>query len=107
MRYAETHYMSKDGLRLFFRDYGPKESGRAPVLCLPGLTRNSRDFEDLARRLADDRRVLCPDLRGRGESEWDTNYRNYNPAIYVDDVIRLLESEEVSNVLIENLGQHA
>ncbi len=100
MRYAETYYVSKDGLRLFFRDYGPKESPAAPVLCLPGLTRNSRDFDELARRLAADRRVICPDLRGRGKSEWDSDYRNYNPAVYVDDVIRLVEREKLSDVLI-------
>lgn len=100
MRCAETYYSSKDGLRLFFRDYGPKEVGAAPVLCLPGLTRNSRDFDDLSRRLAAERRVICPDLRGRGNSEWDSDYRNYNPAVYVDDVIRLLEGEGLSNVVI-------
>ncbi len=100
MRYAETYYTSKDGLRLFFRDYGLEEGGAAPVLCLPGLTRNSRDFDDLARRLAANRRVICPDLRGRGNSQWDSDYRNYNPGVYVDDVIRLLESEDLLNVLI-------
>lgn len=100
MRYEKAHYMSKDGLRLFYRDFGPKEGGAASVLCLPGLTRNSRDFEDLARRFAVDRRIICPDLRGRGESEWDSNYRNYNPAVYVEDIIRLIESEKLSKVLI-------
>ncbi len=100
MRYVKSHYTSKDGLRLFYRDYGPKEGGAAPVLCLPGLTRNSRDFEEFARRFAVDRRIICPDLRGRGESAWDSDYRNYNPAVYVEDIIRLIESEKLSKVLI-------
>ena len=100
MSFAERFYTSKDGLRLFFRDYGPRTSVAAPVLCLPGLTRNSRDFADLARWLAETRRVICPDLRGRGRSAWDSDYRNYNPSVYIDDVIRLLESERLSNVLI-------
>lgn len=100
MRFADAYYESKDGLRLFFRDYGPKQGGAAPVLCLPGLTRNSRDFGDLARRLAADRRVICPDLRGRGNSEWDSDYRNYDPAIYMDDILCLLEREGLSNVVI-------
>lgn len=99
MRYLEKTFSSKDGLNLFFRDYGPEESSPPPVLCLPGLTRNSRDFEALARRLADGRRVICPDLRGRGFSEWDSNYRNYQPAVYVDDLIRLLESEKIARVV--------
>jgi pimeloyl-ACP methyl ester carboxylesterase len=99
VRYAETTYIAKDGLKLFFRDYGPIESGAAPVVCLPGLTRNSRDFESLARRLGEYRRVICPDLRGRGASAWDIDYRNYNPSVYVDDVLRLLESEVLSKVI--------
>jgi len=100
VKYAERHYESKDGLKLFFRDYGPAEGPAAPVVCLPGLTRNSRDFTFLARHLASERRVVCPDLRGRGYSQWDDDYRNYNPAIYVEDVIQLIESERLSKTVL-------
>ncbi len=101
MRYEEGRYTSSDGLQLFFREYGPEDDGgAAPVLCLPGVTRNSRDFDDLARRLAVDRRVICPDLRGRGYSDWDSDYRNYNPAVYVGDVSSLIEARGLSNVLM-------
>ena len=62
----ERFTTSSDNLRLFFRDWGDDASARTPVLCLPGLTRNSRDFNDLATRLAGERRVICPDLRGGG-----------------------------------------
>jgi len=83
-------YQSHDGLRLFYRDFSPAKAG-TPVICLPGLTRNSRDFEDLARHLSERRRVLTPDLRGRGLSQHDPDWRNYHPGTYVKDVLRLLD----------------
>ncbi|WP_175479058.1 alpha/beta fold hydrolase [Rubrimonas cliftonensis] len=58
-----------DGGRLFHRDYSVATPGRVTALCLPGLTRNCRDFGALAARLAPTRRVICPDMRGRGRSD--------------------------------------
>src|SRR5271170_5640305 len=55
--------------RIAFTDWGP-ESAACPVLCVHGLTRNGRDFDHLAAALSDQgRRVVCPDLPGRGQSE--------------------------------------
>lgn len=79
-----------DGRQLFARDWGPAEGAHAAVLCLPGLTRNSKDFNRLAPRLALDRRVICPDLRGRGRSERDPDWRNYDPRVYLDDLRHIL-----------------
>lgn len=93
------YYESTDGLRLFYRDYAPEQPGAA-VLCLPGLTRNSRDFDDLARYLSTTRRVLTPDLRGRGHSDHDPEWRNYNPAIYSGDVWTLLDSLGIGSVIV-------
>jgi pimeloyl-ACP methyl ester carboxylesterase len=67
---------------------------------LPGLTRNSLDFALLAQLLADDRRVICPDLRGRGASEYDPNWRNYNPARYCKDVWDLLDASDIESVVV-------
>ena len=97
--YAERYYESADGLRLHYRDYRPDRGG-TPVLCLPGLTRNCRDFEDLAPHLAGRRRVLAPDLRGRGLSEYDPEWRNYHPGTYVGDVIRLLDTADIERVIL-------
>lgn len=83
-------YRSTDGLALFYRDFGDPASKGTPVICLPGLTRNSRDFVALARRLSDTRRVICPDLRGRGSSAYDPAYANYVPGTYVKDTLTLL-----------------
>jgi len=87
----EKHYQSDDGLKLFYREFGLGDAERY-VLCLPGLTRNSRDFEMLAAHLASSYRVLCPDLRGRGFSDYDPEWRHYHPATYVADTWRLLDS---------------
>lgn len=96
---TENFYQSEDGLRLFYRDYGSECSG-TPVLCLPGLTRNSRDFEDLAKYLSPRRRVLCPDFRGRGFSDHDPNWKNYHPLTYVQDVWSLLDHIGVQRVIV-------
>jgi pimeloyl-ACP methyl ester carboxylesterase len=100
--YAEIEWQSHDGLRLYARVYEPTAgAGRAAgsvasgdgaptVLCLHGLTRNSRDFEDLAPHLQRRYRVIVPDLRGRGFSARDPNVQNYQPGIYVRDILALL-----------------
>ncbi len=88
--WSDRYYTSADGLRLYYRDYAAPVAGRVPVLCLPGLTRNSRDFETLAPRLQRERRVLCADLRGRGRSQHDPHWQNYHPGTYLADIGRLL-----------------
>lgn len=88
---TERWFESADGLRLYYRDYAAQAPGQLPVLCLPGLTRNSRDFEHVALRLRRERRVLCADLRGRGKSQHDPNWQNYHPGTYLGDIARLLD----------------
>lgn len=91
--YHERTLTSQDGLKLFYRDYVDGSLGDAiPVLCLPGVTRNSKDFAYLASRLALGRRILCPDYRGRGRSGYDADWENYNPEVYINDIRHLLTS---------------
>ncbi|WP_018898821.1 alpha/beta hydrolase [Rhizobium sp. 2MFCol3.1] len=92
--FQDRTYVSSDGLTLHLRDYdlGPEAAeDRLPVICLPGLTRNSRDFHQLALILSRDSvassRVIALDYRGRGLSEWDENKANYNLAVEARDVI--------------------
>jgi pimeloyl-ACP methyl ester carboxylesterase len=99
MSTEQHYYQSQDGLRLFYRDSGADMPG-PPVLCLPGLTRNSRDFEDLADALSPRRRVLCPDFRGRGFSDHDPDWKNYHPLTYVQDVWSLLDHVGVERVIV-------
>lgn len=90
MEFRERRYTCQDGLSLYFRDYGDAASPLTPVVCLPGLTRNSKDFGALAQRLSGSRRVLCPDFRGRGRSQYDDDWRRYHPRSYVDDLRHLM-----------------
>ncbi|GEN99354.1 alpha/beta hydrolase [Novosphingobium sediminis] len=97
-RWEDRSWTSSDGLKLHFRDYpaaGAGSSGKPPVLCLPGLTRNARDFEALAERLAGEWRVICPDMRGRGDSDYARDPMTYTPAHYVADVEALLAAEGI------------
>jgi len=98
--WIDRYFTSADGLRLYYRDYPAAEPGRLPVLCLPGLTRNCRDFEGSALRIQQTRRVLSPDLRGRGRSQYDPNFMNYHPGTYVGDLARLLADAGVDRVIL-------
>ena len=98
--WQDRYFQSGDGLRLYYRDYPAAEPGRLPVLCLPGLTRNCRDFESVALRLQRTRRVLSPDLRGRGRSQYDPNFMNYHPGTYLGDLARLLADAGVARVIL-------
>jgi pimeloyl-ACP methyl ester carboxylesterase len=82
-----------DGLALYARDYAPlMPSAGLPVICLHGLTRNCRDFDVIAPRIAAlGRRVIAPDMRGRGKSANDPDPAHYVPAVYAQDVIALMD----------------
>ncbi len=92
--YSDRFWSAGDGLRLHYRDY-PGRSDRPPLLCLPGLTRNARDFAHLAQRLAGEWRVICPDLRGRGDSGYAKDPASYNPVQYADDLELLLSDQAI------------
>ena len=98
--YIERTYVCQDNLTLYYRDYGPHAAGRTALLCLPGLTRNSKDFHDLALRYAGERRVVCPDYRGRGRSEHDPEWRRYNARVLLADVQQLLASCNLHKVVV-------
>jgi len=90
MTFREGTFSSQDGLSLYYRDYGNRLADAPVILCLPGLTRNSKDSHNLATRLSGTYRVICPDYRGRGKSAYDPNYKNYHPFTYINDIHHLL-----------------
>lgn len=97
--YDERQFGAGDGLRLAYRAYGDPMAPGPAVLCLPGLTRNAKDFHDLARRLSSQgRRVVCPDYRGRGRSAHDPDWRNYRPEVYVADLLQLMTLEGLTRI---------
>lgn len=90
--FTDFFYSANDGLELHARVYDAgAAAGALPVVCLPGLTRNARDFHELALHLsagaATRRRVIAFDYRGRGLSARDRNWRNYDPLIEAGDVM--------------------
>lgn len=96
--FSDFFYTSQDGLKLHARIYGAEADHSAgatlascPVVCLPGLTRNSRDFHELALYLANNsekpRRIICFDYRGRGQSAYDPNWQNYNVGMEAADIL--------------------
>jgi len=92
--YEDRYFTVPDGLKLHYRDY-PGSAERPPLLCLPGLTRNSRDFQELAERYSPRFRVLALEFRGRGMSEYDPVPARYTPPIYAQDVIELLDQLQI------------
>jgi len=99
--FTEHEVMASDGLRLYYRKYSG-DPQRTAVLCLPGLTRNCRDFEDLAPHIgsSSQRSVYTPDFRGRGRSECDANWQNYRPEVYLRDALTLMDAEQLSHVVV-------
>jgi pimeloyl-ACP methyl ester carboxylesterase len=96
--WEDRYWTSSDGLKLHYRDYaGPAD--RPPVLCLHGLTRNSRDFENLAERLSGDWRVIAADFRGRGLSEHDPVSSRYLPPTYAADILQLLDELAIAEAV--------
>src|SRR5579875_3635734 len=68
------------------------------VVCVHGLTRNGRDFDRLAAALSDDYRVICPDMPGRGRSDWLSAAADYSYPLYLADVVTLLARLNVEAV---------
>jgi pimeloyl-ACP methyl ester carboxylesterase len=97
---------SADGLALFVREWpaetpvdGPADLG-VPVLCLHGLTRNSRDFDVVGPRIAVlGRRVFAMDVRGRGRSDWDADPARYQAPVYVQDALRVLDALKIERAV--------
>src|SRR5690349_11192676 len=97
--FNDLAWRSADGLTLHARDY-PADGGQAPVICIHGLTRNAKDFEELAPRIQSmGRRVLAIDVRGRGQSDRDPNPANYHPGTYAADVMALLADQDITQAV--------
>lgn len=96
--YQNIYWESDDGLKLHARDY-PSDSDKTPVICIPGLTRNARDFDHLGAGFSGGRRILMLDLRGRGLSEYARESSTYNPKQYVSDIIMLMDEQKIGKAV--------
>lgn len=96
--YADRYFTVRDGLRLHYREY-PGSADKPPLLCLPGLTRNARDFAEFAERYSPGFRVIALDFRGRAASDYDPVPARYHPMTYAGDVIELLDQLGIAQAI--------
>lgn len=98
----QSHFITmQDGLRLHLRDYGSTHGALLPVVCLAGLTRTSADFAALAQALAHGRfgpprRVIAIDYRGRGQSDYDSDWHHYDVRVESTDIIAALTALSIN-----------
>ncbi len=95
--FTHQFWHSADGLTLHFRDYPGESREAAPVVCLHGLTRNARDFDSLAQHICatHGRRVLVPEMRGRGRSAYASDPASYTVPTYIGDLLAMLAQERI------------
>jgi pimeloyl-ACP methyl ester carboxylesterase len=97
-RQRKVQCVSPTGLhRMAYLEWGSRDNPRV-IVCVHGLTRCARDFDFLARGLAARYRVVCPDVAGRGDSDWLTNPHEYQVPTYVGDMVTLLARLDVETV---------
>jgi pimeloyl-ACP methyl ester carboxylesterase len=104
---ASTFVTAQDGLKLHVREWGARAATVLPVVCLPGLSRTTADFEPLAEALVGDtaarttprRRVIAVDSRGRGKSEYDGNPVNYTLTTELFDLLSVLTAIEIEKAV--------
>lgn len=100
----DRFFTGSDGLRLHARDWGPRHTSHLPLVCLPGLARTARDFDALAASISTGgagpaRRVLAIDYRGRGESGYDRNWRNYDMRVENADILTVLDGAGIGHAV--------
>jgi pimeloyl-ACP methyl ester carboxylesterase len=91
-QWSSVFVTASDGLKLYVRHIGDRLSPLTPVICLAGLSRSSLDFETIGAALAarDGRFILALDYRGRGHSDYDPNWKNYDLAVELADIQQIM-----------------
>ncbi len=97
-RLSHVQCLDTRGLhRMAYWEWGDAANPRV-LVCVHGLTRQGRDFDTLAQDLADDYRVICPDVVGRGQSDWRADPAGYAIPAYVADMVTLVARLGVEQV---------
>lgn len=97
--FQDVWFETDDGLQLYARDY-QNQGASLNLLCMHGLTRNSADFEALCEHFYPRYRMIVPDQRGRGRSDFDPDPDNYHPATYIQDMFRLIARLQLDNLVL-------
>lgn len=102
--FRDVFCQSADGLKLHAKVIGPDNGGTLPVLCLPGLTRTTDDFDDIARAIATNqatpRKVVSVDYRGRGLSDYDPDPAKYAVPVELGDVLTIAASLGITRAIL-------
>lgn len=98
--FTDRYIFTSDSVRLHYRDYAGESSQRPTLLCLPGITRNARDFKAFAARFAPRYRVITVSFRGRGESGYAATPLSYVPLTYLQDISLLMDEAGLDKVVI-------
>lgn len=69
------------------------------IICVHGLTRNGRDFDSLARQLVQHGHIYCPDIVGRGKSDWLSDYQFYDFEQYISDMMTLMAQIKAKDII--------
>ena len=97
-RLRHVQCLAPEGLhRIGYWEWGDAANPKV-LVCVHGLTRQGRDFDTLARALCDEYRVVCPDVAGRGQSDWLKNAASYAIPTYVADMVTLLARLDAATV---------
>ena len=97
-RLAHVPCLGSRGLhRMAYWEWGAADNPRV-LVCVHGLSRQGRDFDTLARDLSADYRVVCPDVAGRGQSDWLADPMGYGIPAYVADMVTLVARLNVPQV---------
>jgi len=103
-QFQDVYCQSADGLRLHAKTIGPKGGSALPVFCIPGLTRTTDDFNEIATALATDplnpRHVVAIDLRGRGLSDYDPDPAKYSIPVELGDVLTMAASLGITRAIM-------
>jgi pimeloyl-ACP methyl ester carboxylesterase len=92
--------LSEEGFhRVAYLEWGKGNDASTPVICVHGLTRNSRDFDALAEYLSKrNDHVFCPDIVGRGDSDWLNNPLHYTYEQYIADMVAMIARTDAARV---------
>jgi pimeloyl-ACP methyl ester carboxylesterase len=102
MSMQEKKYLTDDNLNIYYRTYGKYNPSKPTILCLPGLTRNSKSFHHYAVHCLEtfNAYIISPDMRGRGQSDYDKNYDNYNLMRETQDILHIIMHEKLTDIII-------
>ena len=100
MKKAQFFGLSEEGFhRIAYTEWGTSSNTMAPVVCVHGLTRNGRDFDRIAQYLNErNYPVFCPDMAGRGDSDWLNNPLNYTYEQYIADTTIMIAKTNASEL---------